>query len=76
MKGFLWTFAAVFAGIWLYSRFARGKLTVATIPTKGMYEGPMIDPLTGMSTVPGNGAGTVGNPSGSVDNFGPLTVKY
>lgn len=73
MKPFLWTFVAVFGGIWLFSKWtARSAAAAFKSPSGnsyGVYAGPAIDPQTGAYNPLGNGAGTV-NPTGSGLNPG------
>ncbi len=67
MKAFLWTFVAVFAGIWVYSRWtAKGKPMPGASTSYGAYAGPEIDPLTGNYNPPGYGAGTVSTTAGGI----------
>lgn len=66
MKAFLWTFAAVFAGIYVFSRWTAKKMGAPSSTSYGVYAGPDIDPLTGAQVISGNGAGTVSFASGGV----------
>lgn len=73
-KAFLWTFAAVLVGIWIYGKWSVAKKTGGTLtfgPLKitpaatnvtesGPFVGPDIDPQTGAYLGPGAKPGTVG----------------
>jgi hypothetical protein len=66
MKTFLWTFALVAGGIWLYTKLTGkqpitgkitfGALTIST-PQANFY-GPDVDPITGAYLAPGAAPGT------------------
>ncbi len=71
MKTFLWTFAIVAGGIWLYMKIT-GKRPISGTVTIGpltitspqaQFSGPDIDPLTGAYTPPTAQPGTVNFPS-------------
>jgi hypothetical protein len=80
-KAFVWTFLAVVAGIYLYSRYKSkkpdptGTVTIGemTIKSKieGPFYGPAIDPLTGAYLPPGNQAGTVSEARPDESNTAP-----
>lgn len=60
MRAFLWTFAAVFGGIYLFSKWTvKGAVPTASGNSYGVYAGPEIDPVTGAYTPSGYGLGTV-----------------
>ena len=78
---FLWTFLAVAAGIWLWSKWSRAKVTGGTITfgpltitpaatnveESAPFYGPAADPVTGAYNGPGAKTGTVAFSSQSVD---------
>lgn len=76
MKAFVWTFLAVFAGIFAYSKLTSGKKKGAPSSTGVLSTGEAdFDPVTGAQITSGNGPGTVGFVSSSIDNFGNLPNK-
>jgi hypothetical protein len=67
MNTFVWTAIAVVVGIWAYT-----KITMKTPGAKAVERGPAgypLDQITGVEVKPGDKPGTVGFPSGSIDNF-------
>lgn len=71
MKTFIWTFVAVFVGIYAFTKLAANKAATnkggVTTGTQGIFEGPDIDPKTGAYLPPGSAAGTVGFTSSAND---------
>ena len=74
MKTFLWTFAIVVGGIWLYTKLT-GKRPITGTVTFGSltitspqapFAGPDVDPLTGAYLAPGATPGTVNFPAQNV----------
>lgn len=62
MKTIIWTAVAVFAGIWLWSKFSKVSKPMSgstnTVPVdSGVFSGPFVDPLTGGYTGPGSSIG-------------------
>jgi hypothetical protein len=67
MKTFLWTFALVAGGIWLYTKLTgkrpiSGQITFGSLTIsspQAPFNGPDVDPLTGAYTGPNAAPGTV-----------------
>jgi hypothetical protein len=62
MRTFVWTFIAVFGGIWVFTKLsAAKKAAAATNPVQAptTFIGPDIDPTSGAYLPPGNAPGTV-----------------
>ncbi len=89
MKTFVWTFVAVFVGIYAFTRLsaAKSKATAQTngfdpSTSYGVYAGPEIDPQTGAYLPSGSGAGTVNFaaatqfPGNTPTNNGNAGLKY
>lgn len=74
MKTFLWTFAIVAGGIWLYTKLTgkapiTGSITLGTLTIsspQAQFYGPDVDPITGAYLAPNATPGTVNFPSQGV----------
>ena len=67
MKTFLWTFALVAGGIWLYTKLTGKRAPIGGTVTFGSltissqqanFSGPDVDPITGAYLAPGAAPGT------------------
>jgi len=84
VKTFLWTFVAVFVGIYAFTKLSAKKVAAsqamsgtAPIDSLGVYAGPEIDPKTGAFLPPGSGAGTVSFASSpSMSDATSIGAKY
>jgi len=63
MKTFIWTFVAVFVGIYAFTKLSAAKKAAAsgaaTNTSAAAFEGPDVDPVSGAYLPPGNAVGTV-----------------
>jgi hypothetical protein len=66
MNTFVWTAIAVLVGIWAYAKISEEKTPEQRLGPAGYP----VDQITGADIKPGDRPGTVGFPSGSIDNFG------
>ncbi len=61
MRTFVWTFIAVFGGIWIFTKLSAAKKVSAAVKSSppATFEGPDVDPTSGAYLPAGNAAGTV-----------------
>jgi hypothetical protein len=62
MRTFVWTFIAVFGGIWVFTKLSAAKKAAAAskpVQAPVTFEGPDVDPTSGAYVPEGNAAGTV-----------------